>query len=177
MSIFVMSQVWKNGPENQGELLVLLALADYANDEGECFPSMASVGKKARMSERNARRVVRKLEQDGYLTVRENRGRKHTNLYVLAFSKLKSDKSSDIQTDAQKTGHSRQENRTSATVKPDTAMSAEPSITIKEPSGAHARVSAKGQTRGPLADETAAILAEFLGRDGAKRRAWKEAAE
>jgi hypothetical protein len=42
---------------------------------------------------------------------------------------------------------------------------------------AHARVSAKGQTRGPLADDTAAILAEFLGRDGAKRRAWKEAAE
>jgi hypothetical protein len=137
MSIRVMSAVWDNGPEDQGELLVLLALADYADDNGYCWPAMPSVAAKARMSERNARRIVRKLEASGLLLVEENRGRNATNRYRVIAPVAKPDTVSGFE----KTGHLRHENRTFEArkpdicdTKPDTAMSDEPSITIKEPS-------------------------------------------
>ena len=137
MSIRVMSAVWDNGPEDQGELLVLLALADYADDNGYCWPAMPSVAAKARMSERNARRIIRKLEASGLLLVEENRGRNATNRYRVIAPERKPDTVSGFE----KTGHLRPENRTFEArkpdicdTKPDTAMSDEPSITVKEPS-------------------------------------------
>lgn len=54
MSIKVMSAVWEHSRQKGGRLLLLLALADYANDEGECWPAVPTLAQKARMSERNA---------------------------------------------------------------------------------------------------------------------------
>lgn len=58
-----MSMVWQSEAELTGsELLVLLAMADYADDNGgTVYPSMASLGKKSRMSADQARRVIKKL--------------------------------------------------------------------------------------------------------------------
>lgn len=63
MSIKVMSMVWQTEAKLSGsELLVLLAMADYADDNGgTVYPSMASLGKKSRMSADQARRVIKKL--------------------------------------------------------------------------------------------------------------------
>ncbi len=46
MSIKVMSLVWDHGPLKQRDRFVLLALADYANDLGECYPSIQGIAKK-----------------------------------------------------------------------------------------------------------------------------------
>jgi hypothetical protein len=81
MSIKVMSWVWEHGPDGPGELLVLLALANFADDDGACWPSIARVAHLARMSERNARRVIRKLELGGYLTVELGGGRAGANRF------------------------------------------------------------------------------------------------
>ncbi len=44
------------------EKLVLLALADWANDEGYCYPSIAKVARKTGVSERTVQRVLRDAE-------------------------------------------------------------------------------------------------------------------
>ena len=53
-----MSQVWKHSKHAGGSLLVLLALADFANDEGICYPSQKTLAKKSRLSGRQVRRTV-----------------------------------------------------------------------------------------------------------------------
>jgi hypothetical protein len=69
MSIRVMTLVWDAYPGGGSELLALLALADWSDDEGRCFPSMASIGRKTRLSEKQARRVVHNLEETGFVRV------------------------------------------------------------------------------------------------------------
>jgi hypothetical protein len=81
MSIRVMSWVWDCGPEKGSDLLVLLALADFANDEGECWPSMASIARKARMTERGAQKIARRLKEDGFLEITTGGGRHGCNRY------------------------------------------------------------------------------------------------
>jgi Helix-turn-helix domain len=63
-----MSQVWEDTRiGSQAELLVLLALADHARDDGLCWPSMRSIARKARIEERSARRIIRRLIEKGFL--------------------------------------------------------------------------------------------------------------
>lgn len=69
MSVRTLSKVWDGFPGGGSELLALLALADWSDDEGRCFPSMASIGRKTRLSEKQARRVVHSLEEAGFLRV------------------------------------------------------------------------------------------------------------
>lgn len=76
-----MTQVWENGPEKQGELLVLLALSDFADDDGFAWPSMARIAQKARMLERSAQRIIRQLEIDGWLEIETGNGRHGCNQY------------------------------------------------------------------------------------------------
>lgn len=83
MSIRIMTQVWESGPEDRGELLVLLALADFANERGDCWPSVPTIAAKARMDERSARRILRKLEAKGWLTVTMGGGRHGCSRYLV----------------------------------------------------------------------------------------------
>lgn len=67
MSIRVMTAVWSiDLPDSQK--IVLLALADCANDEGLCWPSMASLAKKCSKGERTVQGVIRELVAAGHLT-------------------------------------------------------------------------------------------------------------
>jgi hypothetical protein len=169
MSIRVMSQVWESTTLDPFERLVLLSLADHADDEGHCYPSIARLCRRTGMKERGVQNVIRRLEEKGCLTIAPNKGKRGTNLYTVTPAPDAPPHSMHPAPDAPHP-------RTRCTPTPAPGAP-EPSFNHQEPSGAHARVSAKAQTRGPLADDTAAILAEFLRRDGAKRRAWKEAAE
>lgn len=74
MSVRVMSLVWSlDLPDSQK--IVLLALADSANDEGHCWPSMASLAKKCSKSERTIQGVIKELVEAGHLTRREVPGK------------------------------------------------------------------------------------------------------
>lgn len=81
MSIRVMTQVWANSQQSGGALLILLAIADFANDDGSAYPSVETLAKKARMSERNAQYVLRKLVDDGELAISKGVGPRGANLY------------------------------------------------------------------------------------------------
>jgi DNA-binding transcriptional MocR family regulator len=81
MSIRVMSRVWDSGPDNATECLLLLALADYCDDAGECYPSIAGLARKSRMSERGVQTVMRRLQAAGWVEIEVGGGRRNCNLY------------------------------------------------------------------------------------------------
>ena len=57
------------------EKIVLLALADCANDEGVCWPSVASLVKKCSKSDRTIQAAVKALAAAGHLTRDERPGK------------------------------------------------------------------------------------------------------
>ena len=68
MSIKLMTMVWEKFPASGSELLAMLALTDWAADDGgSVYPSMAAVAAKIRLSEKQARRIVQGFVADGYL--------------------------------------------------------------------------------------------------------------
>lgn len=72
MAVRVLAQVWDGYPGGGTELLALLALADWSDDQGRCWPSMASIARKIRLSEKQARRAVHAITKAGYLSVTDN---------------------------------------------------------------------------------------------------------
>lgn len=68
-----MNLVWQ-GYTGQGgsDMLVLVALADWADNDGRCFPSMNAIGKRVKLSRSQAQRVVHRLVDSGWVTVAGN---------------------------------------------------------------------------------------------------------
>lgn len=67
MSIRVMSAVWAIALPDS-EKLVMLALADWSDDAGYCWPSVAKLAAKCSKSERTIQGALRSLESKGHLT-------------------------------------------------------------------------------------------------------------
>lgn len=71
-----MTDAWKaNIPA--GRKMVLLALCDNANDQGECYPSISMLAEKCSMSERSVFSHISDLENGGAI-VRKNRAGRST---------------------------------------------------------------------------------------------------
>lgn len=64
MSVKVISRVWENSRQSGTALLVLLALADWADDWGYCYPGHSAIARKARTTERNVYMLLKKLEEE-----------------------------------------------------------------------------------------------------------------
>lgn len=69
MSVRVLAAVWDGYPGGGSELLTMLALADWSDDEGRCYPSIPAIARKIRLSPDQARRVVHRLIEGGFLQV------------------------------------------------------------------------------------------------------------
>lgn len=72
MSVRVMALVWEFFPRGGSDLLAMLALADWSDDDGRCYPSIAAIARKTRLSRSQAQRVVHGLIDAGDLTVTDN---------------------------------------------------------------------------------------------------------
>ena len=83
MSIALMTNVWEKSRLGGTELLLMLAIADFANDSGVAFPSVPTLARKIRMSKRNTHYLLSKLEQSGELAVQRNKGPHGCNLYTV----------------------------------------------------------------------------------------------
>ncbi len=83
MSIKIMSHIWEYGPDDKHELLVLLALADYSNDKGESWPSVASIARKSRLSVRGVQTVCTRLIASKWLRIDMRKGRSGSNRYFI----------------------------------------------------------------------------------------------
>lgn len=66
--------------------LVLFALANRANAEGECWPSVPGVAADCCISERAARNALRELEAAGLVSTSAGGGRHRNSLYRLAIA-------------------------------------------------------------------------------------------
>ena len=81
MSIPFSNAVWAQSKMSGGELLMLLALADMADEHGTAWPAVATLAKRCRVSSRQANRSLAKLQSAGELEARRNEGRYGTNIY------------------------------------------------------------------------------------------------
>ena len=63
MSIKIMTAVWDREDLSSTQKLVLLALADWANDDGLCWPSIERVAKKSSLKKRAVQLAIRSLEE------------------------------------------------------------------------------------------------------------------
>lgn len=80
MSITIMSYVTACGPVFDGSKRnVLLCLADFANDEGFCYPSREAMAWTSGTSEKTVQRAIAQLSRLGVLAIEKRKGR--TNLY------------------------------------------------------------------------------------------------
>lgn len=81
MSIFIMSQVWKLADLDGSSLLLMLAIADMANDDGLCWPGIKHLANKVRLKERQTINLINELEEKGYLT--RKRRQSTSNVYQI----------------------------------------------------------------------------------------------
>ena len=93
MSIELINAVWKHSQQKKsGALVVLQAIADYANADGIAWPAVATLARKTRMSKRNLQRWLSALQRDGELQVLRNKGRRGSNVYKICLQSLEADK-------------------------------------------------------------------------------------
>lgn len=81
MSVHASAYVWEHSQQKGTELLLMLAIADIAHKNGVAFPSVATLARFIRMSDRNTTRVLKKLERSGELEIRRNAGPHGTHLF------------------------------------------------------------------------------------------------
>lgn len=86
MSVRVMSAIWDGAEADGTMLLLLLALADYSNDAGLCWPSVATLARRIRRGRRQTYDLLAEAERRGLVT-RDSGGRKgepkRSNRYTL----------------------------------------------------------------------------------------------
>jgi len=84
MSVRWITCVWEDSPYEGRRLLLHLALADFANDEGFCFPSQKTLAVKARTTESWVSLSIKQMVKDGYLKiVDKGSGRGNRTTYCL----------------------------------------------------------------------------------------------
>lgn len=96
--------------------MVMLALADHADPNGECWPGMALLIDKTRLTDRQLRRVLNGLHDDGLISIEQRAIGRGKRPHYKMFPCQKADEMSDI---TQKADISDMEKRTFATEKAD----------------------------------------------------------
>ena len=127
-----MARVWELSANKGNDLLMLLAIADFADDEGNAYPAVPTLAAKCRMKPRNANLILAALRASGELEVRQNEGPHGTNRYrvVLPGSPLQ------VSTGLQKSTGMQKPTRTPVEThpKPLQVSTDEPSVNHQEPS-------------------------------------------
>lgn len=92
MSVKVMTAVFDRYPNGGGEMLLALALADHASDDGtRVFPSIKALAEKTRQSERSVQYQLRRMQEAGWLILVSagNGGRSMSSEYRISLDWIK----------------------------------------------------------------------------------------
>ncbi|WP_430317851.1 helix-turn-helix domain-containing protein, partial [Pseudomonas nitroreducens] len=75
MSTIIMSACWPLQGLTPAQKAVLISLADNANDEGVCWPSVAKIAERTCLSERAVQQAIKVLKERKALTIEARQGR------------------------------------------------------------------------------------------------------
>ena len=75
MSVEIMAQAWRVPCPSPATKLVLVALADNANDQGVCWPSVPHIARKCNLTDRAVQLAIAALASDGHITTDRRTGR------------------------------------------------------------------------------------------------------
>lgn len=74
VGIKAMARVWEHSKQKGTALLVELAIADYADDFGCAWPSVSSLARKSRVTDRTVQNILHQLEEAGELKIERGAG-------------------------------------------------------------------------------------------------------
>lgn len=78
-----MNHVFEHSVQKHSERLVLLVLADHADPDGFCWPSLPKIAERAGLTVRQVRRSLRKIEKTGEIVSNIGRGIGHPSSYTI----------------------------------------------------------------------------------------------
>lgn len=90
MSVILMAKAWKASVDNAARKLVLMKLADNADDDGFCWPSYKHLAEQCEMSRRTVMRHVEDLMLTGFVKKTVRKGGIHfnkSNMFELTIEK------------------------------------------------------------------------------------------
>lgn len=90
MSVHVTAQIWDYGPTDAHLRMLLLALGEFADDRGVCWPSVKTLAARCCVTERPTQRNLRTLEAEGWITRTQRPGARST-VYRIALERLTAD--------------------------------------------------------------------------------------
>jgi DNA-binding transcriptional ArsR family regulator len=89
MSIMLVGNlIEKTGPRDAAQLNVMVALANRADKDGVCWPSIATISFESRMSERSVQRHLKVLERLGWLVIMRGSGAGRWSRYRLNVDRI-----------------------------------------------------------------------------------------
>lgn len=132
MSVRTMARVWEFSRHSGTNLLMLLAIADFADDDGKAYPSVQTLAEKCRMKSRNANVILAALRASGELEVKQNEGPHGTNRYRVVFASQALQSSAGVQNNAGLQRNARTPAKECS--KPLQRNADEPSVNHQEPS-------------------------------------------
>jgi hypothetical protein len=107
MSVKAMSAVWERSNQKGSSLLVMLALADWGDDNGQnIYPAIETIARKTRLGVRAVRYLLSQLEASGELVIErnahQNKNGQWTNLFRLNIPQERDANFAGVQKDAQR---------------------------------------------------------------------------
>lgn len=172
MSVKLMNLAWTVAIPNASAKIVLLALADHANDEGtSCFPQIETICKKCGLTYRGVTKILEQLKTNGQITVVSGRGRHRSNNYKVhpdptrkweprsyfKHGENRNETTRKWERGDTKIGTDEQENRNDVPTYPSVPI-IEPSITTNGTAPIESASAYSHSTEGEEDDETLAIL-------------------
>jgi hypothetical protein len=69
MSNPILNRAYQSTVTSPTDVAVLVSLADQANDEGICWPSVGTISRRTRLVERTVQKALRRLTKEGHISV------------------------------------------------------------------------------------------------------------
>lgn len=88
MSVRAMAAVWAGSAQSGSALLMLLAIADFSDDDGRAYPAVGTLANKCRMKPRNAIYLLRQIAESGELDIKPATGPRGVNSYRIRLDRL-----------------------------------------------------------------------------------------
>ena len=128
MSITALNWAFSAEIDSSNAKFVLVALSNYADEDGYCYPSQARLARDTGQSERSVRRHLAKLEADEWITRSERRRRNGSRTSDAFNLNWAARKRSDCPVVTEPTGQSDWDNRPNCPDQPANLTGPEPPV-------------------------------------------------